>query len=130
MSWNVIKASALRPVGVGMVAMLMVAGCASKATPPVAELATAQSAVIQAESAGAREHAAQELLMAREKLAQAESAMQAERYEQALQLAEQAIVDARLAEAKVRTVRAQRAVDEVKEGIETLRGELERRPNR
>ncbi|AWI79607.1 MAG: hypothetical protein CVU19_06540 [Betaproteobacteria bacterium HGW-Betaproteobacteria-13] len=125
-----LSVSKYRPltVAASVLAVLFVTGCASKMGPPVAELSSAQSSLSQAESAGARTHAPLELLTAREKLSQAEAAMRSEDFERAKVLAEQAAVDARLAEARARTVRSQRAVTEVQESIETLRGELDRRP--
>lgn len=127
MSLNV---SSYRPLtmAASVAALLFVTGCASKMGPPVAEVSTAQSTLSQAESAGARTHAPLELLTAREKLAAAEAAMRSEDYPRAKVLAEQAAVDARLAEARARTARSQRAVTEVQESIDTLRGELDRRP--
>lgn len=118
-----------RIVAGAIVALALVTGCGSKGTPPAAEVATARSALTQAESAGAREHAPHELLNAREKLAQAEAAMQVHDYDRALRLSEQAAVDAHLAEAKAGTARSQRAVAELQKSIDTLRSELERRPN-
>ncbi len=125
-----LSVSKYRPltVAASVLAVLFVTGCASRMGPPVAELSTAQSSLSQAESAGARTHAPLELLTARDKLSQAEAAMRSEDNERAKVLAEQAAVDARLAEAKARTARSQRAVTEVQESIETLRGELDRRP--
>ena len=127
MSLNV---SSYRPLtlAASAAALLFVTGCATKMGPPVAEVSAAQSTLSQAESAGARTHAPLELLTAREKLAQAEAAMRSEDYPRAKVLAEQAAVDARLAEARARTARSQRAVTEVQESIDTLRGELDRRP--
>ena len=117
----------LRAAGIVAVAALLAAGCASKGVAPVSQLATSRVAITEAETAGAREHAALDLLSAREKLNKAEAASREENYEQARRLAEQAEADARLAESKARTAKSQRAVTELQNSISTLRNELERK---
>jgi hypothetical protein len=110
-------------------ALVWLTGCASSQPPEAAvtaEMATAQSAVEQAEQSDAADHAALELRNARQKLEQAQAAMDSGDRTLALRLAEQAAVDAELAEAKSRSSRAQQAVDEVQASIRALREEIER----
>lgn len=106
---------------------LVGAGCASKMPAPIEQMATSRAAVTQAERGGAGEYAAVELLSAREKLNRADLAMRDGRNEEASRLAEQAEADAVLAAAKARTSQSQKAVDNMKQAIETLRQEIERK---
>jgi len=109
-----------------LAAASLLAACASKGTPPIEQFATSRASLMQAEAAGAREHAPLELLNAREKLAQAEAASQKKDYPLALQLAEQSEAESRLAEAKTRSAKAQATVQELQQSIATLRSEIER----
>lgn len=121
---------ALKPkwfAGFGLAPIILLAGCASKGPPPLEELAMARSSVARAETAGAREAAALDLLQAREGLAKADAAVRREEFEVARTLAERAEVDARLAEAKARTAKAQNAVNALKAANTTLLEETERR---
>ncbi len=102
-------------------------GCATKYPPPSSQLTIANSAINQAEKAGAYESAPVELKAAREKLEQAKESMNRKDNLTAKWLAEQATIDANLAEAKARTVKSQKAVQEIKESIETLKKEIERK---
>ncbi len=104
-----------------------VSACASKAPAPVEQMATSRAAVSQAERAGAGEFAAVELLAAREKLNRADVAMRDGHNDEALRLAEQAEADAVLAEAKARSGQSNKAVEEMKQAIETLREEIQRK---
>ena len=105
------------------------AGCASSQPPSEAvsaDLATARTAVEQAEQADATNYAALEMRNARQKLEQAQAAMDRGDRMLAQRLAEQAAVDAQLAEVKSRSTKAQNAVTEVQESIRALREEIQR----
>ena len=100
---------------------LVLAGCA--ANPPTTELAVANQAVNAADTAGGTQFAPSEIRTARDKLAAAERAMADKDYEKARMLAQQAEWDARVAERKAQAEKAQRALQEARQGIEDLREE-------
>ncbi|VXC76155.1 conserved exported hypothetical protein [Pseudomonas sp. 8Z] len=100
---------------------LLLAGCAS--TPPSEQYAVTQSAVNSAISAGGTEFAPVEMKSAQDKLKQAEFAMHDEDYEKARRLAEQAEWDARLAERKAEAAKAERALQDARQGVQELREE-------
>jgi len=110
---------------VAALSILTLAGCAS-VEPPREQMAVARAAVERASGPAAAE-APVEVSQAREKLDRANVAMAREDYDSARRLAEQAEADANLAEAKSHSVRADRALREVREGIRQLREELARR---
>lgn len=102
-----------------------VAGCST--TPaPVAEIAAAKAAVERAEQPAAR-HAPDELLSAQRKLTAAQSALRSEDYDRARRLADEAAMDARLAMAISESSQARLSLEQVKEGITTLKQELQRK---
>lgn len=105
--------------------LLLAAGCSGSKLPPP-DLSSPRSAIDQADQAGASEAAPLALRNARQKLEQAEAASNSGDHRKAQMLAEQAEIDARLAEATARSVRAQAAVDELRESIRTLRDEINR----
>lgn len=100
---------------------LVLAGCAGN--PPTTELAVANQAVNAADTAGGTQFAPSEIRTARDKLAAAERAMADKDYEKARMLAQQAEWDARVAERKAQAEKAQRALQEARQGIEDLREE-------
>ena len=107
------------------IALLTLAGCASTGDLPREEMAVARAAVERAAGpAGA--DAPIEVSQAREKLDRANSAVVRKDFDVARRLAEQAEVDANLAEAKSHSIRADRALREVREGIRQLREEISR----
>jgi septal ring factor EnvC (AmiA/AmiB activator) len=116
---------------ISMIVFVLVAfglsGCAIKYLPPSSQLTIAASAISQAEKAGAYESAPVELKAARKKLEQAKESMKNQDNLTAKWLAEQATVDANLAEAKARSIKSQKTVQEIKESIETLKKEIERK---
>lgn len=107
------------------IALLGLAGCASSGDLPREQMAVARAAVDRAAGpAGA--DAPVEVSQAREKLERATAAVARKDYDVARRLAEQAEVDANLAEAKSHSVRSDRALKEVREGIRQLREEMGR----
>lgn len=123
---NPTKTSRALPVlSVCMLALL--AGCASSSPPPTEQLAFANAAVSEARSAGAPEASPVEMKLAQDKLDQANQAMGAKEYDRARVLAEEAEVDAKLAATKSRSIKAERAVAELREGIRTLQEEINRK---
>ena len=107
-------------------ALVTLSGCASTGDMPREQLAESRAAVDRATGpAGA--DAPVEVSQARDKLERANAAVARKDYDDARRLAEQAEVDANLAEAKSHSVRANRALVEVREGIRQLRDEIGRR---
>lgn len=104
-----------------------VAGCAT-VPAPTEQLAVSRAAVADAVGAGGGEYASTDLRNAQVKLERADRAMGAQDYALARSLAEEAEVDARLAATTARSVKAQRAVDEVYASIRALQDELNRKP--
>ncbi|MFO7813808.1 MAG: DUF4398 domain-containing protein, partial [Pelovirga sp.] len=80
----------------------------------------------QAENSGAVEFAPMELKSARDKLNQAQLAMDREEHVGARRLADEAMVDANLAEAKARSAKSKKVVEELKESIRVLQQEMNR----
>lgn len=125
-----IKASWLaRKVGTGSVALaagILAVGCAS--TPaPTSQLAVSRAAVMNASNADTNQYAPVELKSARDKLIAAEQAMAAKNYELAQQLATEAQVDARLAESRTQSAKAQKAAQDSQDATGVLREELNRK---
>lgn len=115
-----------RVAGAGLLAAALAVACATVEPMPAAEIAAAQAAVTQAESAGAQRAAPVELLAAREKLEKADVAVREERFGDARRLAEAAEADALLADRKARAAKAQSAADELVRSNELLRIEAGR----
>ena len=109
---------------VGVIALL-ITGCATVA-PPRDRIAAAEMQIRKAEDGLAAQYAPLDLLKAREKYEGARRAVQQEEFDEARRLADQATVDARLAEEKARTAKAQRMAEEMQESLETLQRETER----
>ena len=100
---------------------LALAGCAGN--PPTEQYAVTQSAVNSAVSAGGTEFAAVEMKAAQDKFKQAEIAMHDKKYDDARRLAEQAEWDARLAARTAQAAKAQKAVQDAREGVQDVREE-------
>ncbi|AIZ31862.1 DUF4398 domain-containing protein [Pseudomonas sp. K1(2024)] len=100
---------------------LVLAGCAGN--PPTEQYAVTQSAVNSAVSAGGTEYAAVEMKSAQDKFKQAEIAMHDKKYDEAKRLAEQAEWDARVAERKAQAAKAQKAVQDARQGVNDVREE-------
>jgi hypothetical protein len=83
-----------------------------------------EMAIDEAQEIDAAEHAPLELKLARDHLEAAREAFDNEDYGRARRLADEAMVDAKLAEAKARTAKTEKAVQELRESIETLQQEL------
>lgn len=108
---------------------VFVAGCAS-IPAPTEQFAVSKAAVADAVNAGAPEHAPFEMKAARDKLDRANVALVANDNDRARQLAEQAEVDAKLAEVKARSIKAQQAAAVSSESTRVLREELDRKSNK
>lgn len=106
--------------------VLTLAACNSMQAPATADLAVSKAAVDNAASAGAGEVAPVEMTAAREKLERANQAMAAKKYQEAADLATQAQADAKLAQSKANSAKAQKAADALQDDIRILREELQR----
>ena len=115
----------LMAVLAGAAATLLL-GCSSLKTPATADVAVSKAAVDNAAGAGAGQYAPVELMAARDKLALANKAMSVKDYKLARDMAAQAQADAKLAQGKANSAKAQAAADALQEDIRVLREELER----
>ena len=106
--------------------VVVLAGCAGNAPAPDNQVSLATQSIAQAQSSGAVEFAPLELNSARDKLSRAKLAMDNEENIKARRLAEEAMVDANLAEAKARSAKSQKIVNELKESIRVLQQEMNR----
>ena len=107
-------------------AATLLLGCSSLKTPATADVAVSKAAVDNAAGAGAGQYAPVELMAARDKLALANKAMSVKDYKLARDMAAQAQADAKLAQGKANSAKAQAAADALQEDIRVLREELER----
>jgi hypothetical protein len=95
-------------------------------TPATADVAVSAAAVDNAAGADGAQFAPVEMRMAREKLVRARKAMDDKDYKLASDLANQAQADAKLAQGKADSAKAQIAAGALQDDITALRGELER----
>jgi len=110
----------------GGAAVVLMVGCSSMKTPATADVAVSKAAVDNAAGAGGAEFAPAEMNSAREKLALANKAMAAKDYKLAADLAGQAQAEAKLAQGKANSAKAQAAADALQDNIRVLREELNR----
>lgn len=106
--------------------LALTVGCSSLKTPATSDVAVSKAAVDNAAGAGGAQFAPVEMSSAREKLALANKAMLAKDYKLAIELANQAQADAKLAQSKASSVKAQAAADVLQDDIRVLREELNR----
>lgn len=107
-------------------ALVLTTGCTSLKTPATADVAVSKAAVDNAASADGAEFAPVEMAAARNKLALANKAMTSKDYKQAIDLAAQAQADAKLAQGKANSAKAEAAANALQDDIRVLREELER----
>lgn len=106
-------------------AAAIAAGCAG-VPAPTEQMAVSRSAVANAVSAGGTEYAPVEMRTAQEKMDRANRAMDKEDYAIARVLAEEAQADARLAEKKAQSAKAEKAAGVTQEDTRVLRDEMNR----
>ena len=116
-----------RVAGVIGCAAVLMAGCATTGPKPTEQIAVSNSAIANAVAAGGAEYAPVELRTAQDKMERAHRAMDKEDYVNALWLAEEAQVDARLAEKKAQSAKAQKAAIVMGDDIRVLRDEINRK---
>ena len=103
-------------------ALLALAGCAADPAPHE-QMRLSEQALEQAKAVGATDEVA-ELELAEDKLARARSNMASESYRDARLRAEQAELDARLAEARVLTLKSQEQLSLLQSRVNRLRKQL------
>ncbi|WP_175651624.1 DUF4398 domain-containing protein [Pseudomonas sp. Marseille-P9899] len=105
-----------------VLALLALGGCASDPAPHE-QLRLSEQALEQAKAVGATDEVA-ELKLAEEKLTRARSNMLSESFRDARMRAEQAELDARLAEARVLTLKSQEQLTLLQSRVDRLRKQL------
>lgn len=109
------------------VMVLTLAACASsQKAPATADVAVSKNAVENAVSAGAAELAPQEITAARSKMQLANQALAAKNYALARDLATQAQADAKLAQSKSNSAKANAAANALNDDLRVLREEVDR----
>lgn len=106
----------------------LITACAGPGPKPESELASAESAVEQAEASGARQYSPLMINTARNKIADARQKMAQESYQEAANLLEEAALDARLAGARAETEKSRKAVEEINTSIRNMREQLNQQP--
>lgn len=104
---------------------VILGGCTDLKSPATANVAVADAALTDALSAGGGEYAPVEIRSAREKLSQAQSALKDRDYRKADTLAKQALVDAKLAQSKANSAKAQATAKELQNDIQVLQKQIE-----
>ncbi|MEJ8569140.1 DUF4398 domain-containing protein [Elongatibacter sediminis] len=111
----------------GLATLLVTAtGCAAAPDRPDKQLTRAETSIEFAEQNGAREFGSSALDRARQNLEMAYDYADQDEYRAALRAAEKAELDAELAAAQANTSKADEALAEIRESIETLRREIAR----
>jgi len=113
--------------GASLIFGLTIMGCAEKVAVPNEKIANAERAISGARESNAIVNAPLDLRISEDKLKQAKEAVTAEEYEQAGRLADEATLDADVARAKTRAVKAKEISGEMRNTIDSMRKELERR---
>ncbi|WP_025804319.1 DUF4398 domain-containing protein [Pseudomonas chlororaphis] len=112
----------IRPL-FAVLAVLALAGCAADPAPNEQMRLTEQT-LAQAKAVGATAEDVPEMKLAEDKFARAQRNMQEESFKHARMRAEQAELDARLAEARVLTLKSQEQLNLVQTRITRLRKQL------
>jgi hypothetical protein len=115
-------------LSVALLGSLVAAGCAGNRTLATEKVAGAEKSVDQANKSGASSDAAVELKTAADQLAEAKAAMENKDYDKAIRLSESAAADADLAQAKASDAKSKRAAAKMRETVDALKQELNRRP--
>ncbi|VVM60554.1 hypothetical protein PS645_01233 [Pseudomonas fluorescens] len=112
----------IRPLFAAL-AVLALAGCAADPAPNE-QIRLTEQALIQAKAVGATADEVPEMKLAEQKFSRAQGDMTDESYKHARMRAEQAELDARLAEAKVLTLKSQEKLNVLDTRIARLRKQL------
>lgn len=109
---------------IGSIALL--SGCASTPLAPSTEMTRAQSAIDQAERAGAREYATENLNSSVQKMAQGQTAAAKGQKALSEQLFQESYADAHLAQISAQSAKSTKDAADVDRGIATLQTEANR----
>lgn len=122
------NSSTLLPLKLALItSLLALAACTSaQKAPATADVAVSRNAVDNAVSAGAADLAPVEINLARSKMMQANQALAAKDYAKARDLANQAQADAKLAQSKATSAKANAAANALNEDLRVLREEVDR----
>lgn len=123
---NISRYQWIRTAGAITCTAVFIAGCASL-PPPTEQMAVSKSAIANAVSAEGNEYAPVEMRSAQDKMERANQAVVKEDYVSARWLAEEAQTDARLAEKKSHSAKAQKAAVAMQDDIRVLREEINRK---
>ncbi|MGZ8173317.1 MULTISPECIES: DUF4398 domain-containing protein [Methylobacter] len=104
--------------------LLFLPGCSS--TPPKEALSQAETAIQDADRAGASQYEPQLLSSARTKLSRANKEMADEENDEARRMAEEAFSEAVLANAKAEAAKQAKETDDMKKAIQALKQEASR----
>ena len=115
-----------RQLALTAIGIAALVGCAS-VPPPTEQMAVSKSAIANAVSSGGAEYAPVEMRSAQDKMDRAGRAMQKEEFQEARTLAEEAQADARLAEKKAESAKAQKAASVTQDDTRVLREEMNRK---
>lgn len=118
-----------RMLAAGACALAIGVACAST-PPPRSQIAAAEAALRDAETAQAQTLATPEWNTARQKLDEARREMRDENYTAARELADEALVEAQLAAAVARSESARQSSEAMQETIRDLRDEAQRASER
>lgn len=108
-------------------AWLLLSACASTPQPPTSDLQAAEQAIASAERARVADYASVELSVARDKLSAAHNAVLEENMVEAQRLAQQARADAELASARAELAKARVVNEQMQNGTDTLKQEMQRK---
>jgi hypothetical protein len=112
----------IRPLFAAL-AVLALAGCAADPAPNE-QIRLTEQALVQAKDVGATAEAVPEMKLAEDKFTRAQADMADQSYKHARMRAEQAELDARLAEAKVLTLKSEEQLNVLNTRIARLRKQL------
>jgi hypothetical protein len=108
-------------------AAVILGGCGSKGISPVKNISDADMAINVAKEANATINATLDIRIAEEKLRKARESNKNEDYIKAQRLADEALIDAKLAQEKSQTKKIKNMETNLRESIETLQNEINRK---
>ena len=114
------------PIAAGLMAGVILVGCASAPPLPTANLQAAQQAIANAERVEAGRYAASDLAAARTRLASADAAASEKKMILAARFADESRAEAELASARTANAKANAVNDEMKRGTSALVEEMKR----
>ena len=123
-----LKKKAIRKfIGISVVSLSLFSGACASGTPPVAKIADVENAIVRARESTAMTYAPLELKFAEDKLQEAKALVAKKDYLPADRLLDEALVDAKLAEVKSRSEQEKLRSAEMRDSIDALRMEIERK---